>query len=211
MKLYLSSYKLGDNPERLRELSGKNKRIGIIANSLDQFSDLNRRSVTEETWIEELQKLGFQPEVLDLRNYFDKHNELQEKMNELGGVWVLGGNTFVLRYAMHQSGMDVLLRKYSESKPEFLYAGFSAGGCVLQKDITGVSKVDDPAGVEIAYQTTPIMNGVGIISFAFVPHFKSNHPESEKVEDMVKFYEENKIPFKTLHDGEVLIGDSKDL
>ncbi|MDQ6985333.1 MAG: hypothetical protein Q9M91_01745 [Candidatus Dojkabacteria bacterium] len=42
MKLYLSSYQLGDNPERLAELFSKNKKVGVIMNALDWSTDLDR-------------------------------------------------------------------------------------------------------------------------------------------------------------------------
>jgi dipeptidase E len=50
--------------------------------------------------------LGFKPEELDLRNYFEKSKELAKKLSEFGLFWVIGGNTFLLRRAFAQSSID---------------------------------------------------------------------------------------------------------
>jgi dipeptidase E len=50
-----------------------------------------------------------------------------------------------------------------------------------------------------------IWEGLGIIDYVIVPHYKSDHPESEIMEEVVEYLIENKIPYKTLRDGEVII------
>jgi dipeptidase E len=73
MKFYLSSYKIGDQPEKLMALFSNNKKIGYIPNALDfTKADPERRKRHIESDIQGLIDLGFQVELLDLKNYFDK-------------------------------------------------------------------------------------------------------------------------------------------
>ena len=43
-------------------------------------------------------------------------DELEQKLSEFGAVWVRGGNTFVLRRAFKESGMDKWLIKQKDNK-----------------------------------------------------------------------------------------------
>jgi dipeptidase E len=46
---------------------------------------------------------------------------------------------------------------------------------------------------------------LGFVDYSIAPHYRSNHPESAMVEEEVKYLIENKMPYKTLRDGEVII------
>lgn len=205
MHLYLSSFQFGDNPERLVELYGANKKVALISNALDSFSDITRRKLSEEEQLSSLTDLGLIPESIDLRNYFGKQNELDKKMQEFGGVWVRGGNVFVLRLAYKMSGFDVILQSINKERSDFVYGGFSAGVCVLAPSLQGLELVDDTQATQLAYQQPALTDGLGIIDFAFAPHFRSDHPESEAIEKVVEYYETNKITYRALRDGEVII------
>ena len=75
MKLYLSSDRLGDTPEKLVELVSNNKNFAVIANAMDFVENLEREeSVKRE--VEDLRNLGLFPEEIDLRDYFGKQKEL---------------------------------------------------------------------------------------------------------------------------------------
>src|SRR5271170_4263881 len=102
MKYYLSSYKFGNDIDKLKSIMPKNTKIGHINNARD-FSDPERRRKNQTEEIEQLNHLGFMAEALDLKDYFNKEEGLREKLNTLGAVWVAGGNTFVLRQAMKLS------------------------------------------------------------------------------------------------------------
>ena len=54
MKLYLSSYKFGDDPNKLAQLASSNKRIALIANALDFSNDTERRLASEQKQIDGL-------------------------------------------------------------------------------------------------------------------------------------------------------------
>jgi len=205
MKLYLSSYKIGDNPQLLADLIGGNKKIAIIPNALDVYTDIARREASLQREKDALIQIGLAPEELDLRKYFDKPKELTSKMSEYGAVWVMGGNTFVLRRAYKESGLDFWLQQQKNNK-DFVYAGYSAGVCVLSPSLKGLETVDDPISVGEGYPRETIWDGLNIIDFAFAPHFESpGHPETEMVNQEVDYYKKAGIKYKTLHDGEVII------
>jgi dipeptidase E len=130
MKLYLSSYKIGDEGQKLAKMVGGKKRTALISNALDCYSDLERRKKSEQEEIESLTSLGLKPELLDLRDYFDKKDELQSKLETFNAVWVRGGNVFVLRVAMKKSGFDEVISEKVNDKA-FVYAGYIAGPCLL--------------------------------------------------------------------------------
>jgi dipeptidase E len=210
VKFYLSSYKIGSAVERLKTLlPAANKRLAYIPNALDWLGDLDHRSDLDRYDFDQLQSLrsGLEIEKLNLRHYFGKQHELKSKLLTFGTIWVRGGNTFVLRQAMRLSGFDDALRQLARSKADMLYGGYSAGVCVLAPTLRGIDIVDPPSEKPYGdYQT--IWDGLGILDYMIVPHFQSDHPESEATGRFAAYLEEHKIPFRTLRDGEVIIIDN---
>lgn len=204
MRLYLSSYKLGNHIEELVKLSSDNKRVGVIMNAVDWSGDKERvfRSLSEQMNI--LTSLGFQPEQIDLRNYFGKSNELKKYLTNLGVVWIYGGNTFVLKRAYEQSGFDEIIKEMI-LKDEIVYAGFSAGVVILSKSMKGLEIIDDPSIVPEGYRSDFSWDGLGILDYHVAVHYKSDHPESSDVDREIEYCEKNNIPYKTLSDGEVIV------
>lgn len=204
MKLYLSSYHLGDNPQVLVEMVGKNKKAAVIPNALDNMEDKKLLEEKIQANMDELKNLGFKPEVINLKKYFGKPAELARKMSEFGLIWVRGGNAFILRRAYKQSGFDKWLVSQKNNK-DLVYGGYSAGCCILSPTLKGLDIVDEPNIVSKGYSPDIIWNGLGLIDFIFVPHYKSDHPESAKVDETVKYYRKEGMVYKTVRDGEVII------
>lgn len=206
MKLYLSSLRLGNNPKRLINLLSDNKKAAIIINSVDNASIEIRKQLAESEF-KDLLNLKLKPEELDLRNYFGKKDKLKKKLSEYGMVWIRGGNTFVLRRAYAYSRFDEILKeKISDNK--FVYAGYSAGICILAPSLKGLDMVDDPNIICKGYKKEVIWEGLGIINYSIAPHYRSDHPESDIIEKEVQYCIDNKILFKTLRDGEVIIEET---
>src|SRR5258708_1247122 len=206
MKYYLSSYKLGNELTKLRELiqqtSGK---FGFIPNALDSaHSDPIKKKERIEDDMANLRNQGAEVELLDLKKYFGKKDELKEKLSTLGGICVSGGNSFILRQAMKLSGLDELILENAQ-RNDFLYMGYSAGVCVLTPSLKPYAIVDDSTDFPYSQITQQMWDGLGILQFAFEPHYKSDHPESQSIEKEVHYCIENKILFKAYKDGEVLI------
>jgi len=204
MKFYLSSYKIGNEIEKLKLMISKNKKTAYISNALDFSDNIEKRKESERSDIEQLKEFNLEVELLDLRNYFGKKTELEQKITEFGVIWVRGGNCFVLRQAMKLSGFDEILKKLDSENNNILYGGYSAGICVLEPTLKGLELVDDPNSKPYGNLET-IWDGIGILDYSIVPHYKSNHPESEKINETVEYMIKNNIPFKTLKDGEVII------
>jgi dipeptidase E len=197
----------GNRIQSLADLMSENKSIAIIQNALDAYADPDRRQAKLQNDMDRLSEIGLNPEELDLRNYFTRNIELKQKLSELGGVWVVGGNTFVLRRAFKESSMDKWLVDHKESK-EFIYSGYSAGICVLAPTLRGIDLADDLVAAKELFNKDILWDGLGLISYMPVPHFRSDHPESHLMEDVVSFMEREGLPYKTLRDGDVIIGNT---
>ena len=206
MRFYLSSYKIGNEVEKLKSLLPKDsKRFGYIPNALDfSGADPERRKKHVETDMISLRQVGMEPELLDLKEYFGKKSGLEKKMAELGGLWVSGGNTFILRQAMRLSGLDEILQR-NALPADFLYAGYSAGGCVLGPDLHVYQIVDNAADLPYAEIREVIWEGLGLIDFAFMPHFDSDHPESADIGKEIQNCRDKKIPYRAVRDGEIIV------
>lgn len=204
MKLYLSSFRLGNNPERLVKLLSRNKKTAVIANAVDEATEQDRKLGIERE-LNDLHSLGLNAEELDLRDYFGKKEELKQHLNEYGLLWIRGGNTFVLRRAMYESGFDEALKEKMTYDKASVYAGYSAAICVLAPTLKGLEFVDDPQIVPVGYKPEIIWDGLGVLNYSIAPHYRSDHPESRAVEKLVQYFTQHKMPFKPLHDGEVII------
>jgi len=203
MKLYLSSYFLGDDPTKFAELFGKNKKVAIIMNAADIFGPAKRPDYLKKE-IASLAKIGLEGEELDLRDYFNDPMVLATKLQQYGGVWVMGGNSFVLRRAMYQSGFDQIAPELVLND-HLVYGGFSAGAVVATKTLEGIEIVDDPKQLPEGYDSKIIWEGLGFYDESIAPHFKSDHPESAAIDKVVTYFEEKEMSYAALHDGEVIV------
>lgn len=79
---------------------------------------------------------------------------------------------------------------------------------MLGHDLRALQIVDDPSQLPYPEQTAVIWGGLKILDYMILPHYKSDHPESAAIDEQLVFCTENKIPFRTLSDGEVLFGNN---
>lgn len=209
MKYYLSSYRFGNEVEKLKVMLPPGSKIGHINNSRD-FSGANPeiRYKYQEDEVIELASFGFIVESLDLKKYFGKEDELRKTLYGLDGLWVSGGNTFVLRQAMKLSGFDNIFNELRQRK-DFLYAGYSAGICILCDSLKYIKNVDDPNDFPYEVNKQIIWDGLGVFNYGILPHYQSEHFESEDIAKEVQQCIDNKWLFKTLRDGEVIIIDEE--
>ena len=208
MHLYLSSYHLCGEPSRLVALPAKNRRVAVIRNALDVYTDAVQLKKGLEREIADFEGIGLLPEALDLRAFFGRENELDECINQFGYLWVTGGNSFVLRRAFKLSGLDTILKRKLE-EDDFVYAGYSAGVCVITPTLEGIHLADDPGAMPAGYPSEVIWSGLGFVPFCIAPHYRSDHFESALIEKTVEYFIEHKIPFVALRDGEALLIDTK--
>ena len=203
MRLYLSSYRLGNNPEVLTSMITGDKRAALILNARDYFLIEDRESgKIEQT--NELKKIGITAAELDLRNYFGRQHDLEKELEQFDAVWIPGGNSFLLRHAMRESGFDTLIKNLLQ-EDKIVYAGYSAGIVVLCETLKGIEIVDDIKYVKEICNAEPVWDGLGILPYSIAPHYKSNHPESELINELVEYFIKEKIPYKTLSDGDTIV------
>lgn len=206
MKLYLSSYKLGNRKKKLKKwIAEHNNKICLIPNSRDIYLDGERKTAGIQEDVKELEDLGFDVTVISLKDYFYNKEELRRKLDKFNAFYVIGGNTFALRQAMFLSGFDEYLKSIKDN-PNYLYAGYSAGICVLAKDMHGLEVCDDPNINPYGIET--IWEGLGYFDYIFLPHYKSNHKETKLIDDSVEYCNKNNIKYRTLRDGDVIIEDT---
>jgi dipeptidase E len=207
VRLYLSSFRVGDQPERLLALLGDGRRTALIANSMDPAPAEGRaKSVSEE--IGRLEGIGLEPVEVDLRDYFGRTAELKNVLSAFDLLWVRGGNTFTLRRALRQSGADDLIVDLLR-RNAVVYGGYSAGVCVLAPSLRGLELVDPQDDVPDGYDPQVIWEGLGLLPYSVAPHYRSpGHPETEAMEKVVQYFIDNHIRFVAMRDGEVIVIDT---
>ena len=212
MRLYLSSYRLGDHVPAITKLTRGGTRVAVINNATDNFALIDREEYKKTVYdIENIFRLmEFHPEEVDLRDFFDRPDEMYDHLKQFDLIWVCGGNVFLLRRAMAQSGFDKAIVKILKEDAA-VYGGWSAGICVLAPSLKGLELCDNKDATAEGYNNPIIWDGLGIIDKAVVPHFRSDHPEAAMVEDIANHYKAEGIPHVTLRDGDVLIQDGNTL
>lgn len=203
MRLYLSSFQIGNSPEALVNIAGSNKRVAVIMNACDVCRP-EERSVYLEKQKRDMLGLGFDPEELDLRKYFGKSSELKEVMQDFGIVWINGGNVFVLKRAYEQSGFaEIITSRLKDDS--VVYAGYSAGICVLAPTLAGLDLCDSPTALPDGYVSEFDPKGLGLINYSILPHYKSDHPETALIDKIEEYMQKSNVPYKVLRDGEAIV------
>jgi dipeptidase E len=190
----------------LLALLGDGKRAALIENALDLYSDdareMHRRDIYDPA--AELASLGIATTRLDLRDYFGQPEALSEALGSYDLVWVVGGNTFVLRRAMKQSGFDDVITGMLDSD-KIVYGGFGAGAAVAAPGLCGMQLFDDSGEVPRGYDPETVWDGLGLIDHSIVPHFRSPHPETAAAERVTRHLSGQGLRYRALRDGEVIV------
>lgn len=206
MRLYLSSFRLGDHPAALTRLAPTPGPALIIANACDD-ADPATRSAAVEREHSTLRDLGYTTEELDLRDHLHHRAALARRFTLAQLLWVRGGNVFVLRTALRRSGADVLITELLRTD-EVAYGGYSAGACVLAPSLRGLERCDDPAASTRVWGEPAIDDGLGVLDRAVVPHLDSpGHPESAVLDQVAADYARTGVAHHRLRDGDVLVVD----
>jgi dipeptidase E len=204
MRMYLSSFRVGDRVAELPSLVGGGHHAAIIGNALDG-EDRDRRRAGVELESAALAEAGLTSEEIDLRDYFDDSLEVEARLRNFDLLWLRGGNVFMLRYALHRARADRAIQRLLV-RDEVAYGGYSAGACVLGPTIRGFERTDDPSIVERVYGQPPIWVGLGVVPYVVVPHVDSPvHPASVALSGPAEHYEAVGVAVRRLRDGEVLI------
>lgn len=184
MKLYLSSIRI-PVPEELSRLVDKplaTTKVALIPNAQDYYAG-RARDFKIHDLVRYMQDLGLHVDVVDLRNYSDAEI-LKTKLLDYDLVWVMGGNTFVLRYEMKRSGFDQAIHELVDK--DIVYGGDSAGALVAGTSIAGIESADEPAFAEEI-----IKEGMHLVPFVIMPHV--DNPEFADVMPVVAKLHKNMI------------------
>jgi dipeptidase E len=210
VRLYLSSFRMGDHPEHLAALVGEGgRRAVVIANAMDDApADVRRGGVQRE--LAALTDLGFDPVELDLRDYFGQERRLRRDLAGVALAWLRGGNVFMLRFALFRSAGDVVFGDLLAADA-LVYAGYSAGGCVLSSTLRGLELVDDAGAVMRIYGSQPVWDGLALLNEAFLPHYQSpGHPETAAIDIVAARYQAAGVGYRPLRDGQALLINGAD-
>lgn len=197
--MYLSSYRLGDQPEHLTHLLPAGSKVAVLGHAIDDSTDEHRAAGVQQE-IDDLAGLGLSAVDVDLRT------QDAALLGEFDGVWVRGGNTFELRHVLAVSGADRLLVSLVRAE-ELVYAGYSAGGCVLAPSLRDIVECDEPA-VVLRHGVEPRYDGLGLLDRTFVPHVDTpGHPESEVLTALAQRLTAEGVPHLVLRDGQAWVVD----
>lgn len=167
MRLFLASLGFGDHPDALVRIVGRDARIGVVVNAVDDRPASDQR-LAVEVESDEMSRLGLRPSHLDVAD-----PESVSRLDALDALWVRGGNTFVLRRALAVGGLDTAIADRVRAGT-LAWAGYSAGAAVLSPDLDYVGEVDDPA----AAGPVPITTGLGVLDRPVVPHVDGSYDEA---------------------------------
>ncbi len=160
----MSSYRV-PTPEDLFALLGKSPlecRAAIIPNAKD-YKLPEERAASLDDLIVYISGWGITCEVIDLREYDDAAESLEQTLSEYELLWVAGGNTFILREEMRRSGFEGAIQSVLEKG--VVYVGESAGAIVAGVSLEGSEVADD---IELVDEV--INEGLGLVDQIVVPH-----------------------------------------
>lgn len=203
MKLYLSSYRIPDLKKFSSFVGGKPSdiKVGLILNAKDCKSTKDRSDKLKEM-LGYFSEFGFQIDEIDLREYFN-NDGLGEKLKDYDVIWVDGGNTYMLRWAIVQCCGEKAILDALESG--VVYGGDSAGAIIVGPTLKYFDEADDPTVVP-----KTMYDGLGLIDFAVLPHWASEgFGEANKV--VKRKLEEDGYKTIKLTDKEFLLVEGGDI
>lgn len=166
MKLYLASDTV-PTPQDLFDLVGKpaaDIKVAYIPNSKDYYATLARKVKIDRS-LAKLVDIGLHPVIVDLRDFHDP-DSVKKALQQYDMIWVVGGNTFVLRHAMKASGFDQVIKQLLEDG--LVWGGDSAGALIAGPTLKSAELCDDP---EFAPEV--IWQGLGLTDKFIMPHADS--------------------------------------
>jgi dipeptidase E len=206
MRLYLSSFRLGERAEHFLDLVRGHGPVAVVANAMDG-TDAQRRRAAVQLEVDALAGIGLDAVEVDLREHTGDAKGLAARLRRHPALWVRGGNAFVLRAAMARSGADAAIVELV-AQDALVYAGYSAGPCVAAPSLHGLEAVDDVAEVQRTYGCGVVWQGLGLLQQPFVPHVDSPaHPETADCTRLARRWDREGVAHHALRDGQALVVD----
>ncbi|MBD8507938.1 Type 1 glutamine amidotransferase-like domain-containing protein, partial [Hoyosella sp. G463] len=108
MRLFLASYRLGGAGSGLARLVPEPRRAAVVANATDAWPAAAREWAVRSE-MQMLASVGITAHELDLRDHIGDPEGVRAVLDRSDVVWLRGGNTFVLRSRLAQSGADAII------------------------------------------------------------------------------------------------------
>lgn len=196
MRLHLSSFRIGNHPHRLLDMLGTGRKTALIRNAVDHEPF---RPDTLARDVADLEGLGLDVTLFDLRE-----PGAVARLEDFDLLFVQGGNVFTLRRVLADTGADAALLGVL-ARAAVVYAGFSAGPCVLSPDLLPLAAVDPLDGVP-----EPVTTGPGVLDRLFMPHVDSpGHLGTADCTALADDLKARGVPLWRLRDGDVLMREGK--
>ena len=164
MKLFLSSQAISkEQAPHLTELVGKpagSIRLAAIENAADVEAGPKPWLLRNRQMIE---SHGFDVKYVDLRHYASDIESLQRTLTDRDVLWFGGGNTFYLRWLIHDLGIENILRNFIEG--EKVYGGGSAGSIIAGPTLKHFEAADD-----IRESPEVLWGGLALTDKVILPH-----------------------------------------
>jgi dipeptidase E len=210
MRLFLSSYRAGRHAKDLLEFVGSIDKVAIITNAKDYKTDDDREIKIQENF-DWWRSIGLDPAEIDLRPYFHKPGA-EKLLAKHNFIWLAGGNVFLLRRAIKYSGLDKFLGNKVRDN-EIILGGESAGAIIMGPTLRYSETEEDedsPNFVPDPYENKQIWEGLDLVSYVPVPHYKT--PDYIGIDEYIEKLEKENIPHKKMTDDQAIIisGDKEE-
>jgi dipeptidase E len=204
MRLFLSSYRAGKYDDKLREFIGSIDKISVITNAKDYKTPQDRREKIEDNF-NYYRSIGLEPTEIDLRPYFHKPGA-EKLLSKHNFVWLAGGNVFLLRRALSYTGLDRFFYDMVR-KNEVILGGESAGAIIMGPTLKYSemdTDEDSPSYIPDAYQKDVIWDGLDLITYVPVPHYKTPDYGAE-IDAYIANLDKAGIPHKDMTDEQAIM------
>ncbi|MCA9328640.1 Type 1 glutamine amidotransferase-like domain-containing protein [Candidatus Saccharibacteria bacterium] len=197
MKLYLSSYRI-PTPKTLITLLEKKPEettLAIIINAKDYRPEPERTNKLNKLMYD-LNQLGFKNvHFISLLDY--SREDLVAVLAKFDALYLAGGDSYALRYAMKKSGFDDSIEEYLGGGG--VYIGESAGAFCAGITLEKGEGFDEPIAVPEIYY-----DGLHLVNSVVVPH-ADNIDYIDNVNKMVAYFEDKNISTIVLNDDQAYV------
>jgi dipeptidase E len=171
-RLLLASYGVGALPE-LAEGNAEGLRFAFVPTAAGPDAEAKE-------WVQadrrQLEVFGCEVSTLDLAGV--EVDEVAAALRGVDGVFLTGGNSYLLLWHARRSGFAELVPPLVESG-DLLYVGTSAGAMVAGPDLAPAANLDNRREVPELESSVAL----GLVSFTVLPH--DNYPEARAIHDEI--------------------------
>lgn len=172
-RLLLASYGVGALPE-LADGDVAGLRFAFVPTAAGPDAEAKE-------WVQadrlQLESFGCEVATLDLGRV--EADELPAALDGVDGVFLTGGNSYLLLWHARRSGFAAHVVPLVE-RGELLYVGTSAGAMVTGPDLAPAANLDNRRKVPELESTA----GLGLVPFTVLPH--DNDPEARAIHDEIE-------------------------